>query len=199
MPRSIARTNENSSSAAAGIPLDDAPIEDGLARAIQVHGKALYARALWLARGQDDAWDLFQGTIEQALRAPNRNIGPENLGRWLMVIMHNHFVDGVRRYDRRMSVPLTEQMTGHLRDPEPRIEEAWESIDGTTLGAAVARLPPLFSKVFQLYSAGASYQDIGIMLDLPPKTVGTRLYRARAKLRGMLLDRIAGAGETERQ
>jgi DNA-directed RNA polymerase specialized sigma24 family protein len=50
------------------------------------------------------------------------------------------------------------------------------------------RLEPEFRQVFTLHAfERRSYKDIAAALDIPQNTVGTRLLRARKKLRVLLL------------
>ena len=53
---------------------------------------------------------------------------------------------------------------------------------------AVEKLEPEFREVFTLHAfERRSYKDIALALDIPQNTVGTRLLRARRKLRVLLL------------
>ena len=64
----------------------------------------------------------------------------------------------------------------------------WMRIDAQQLRAAVDRLEPEFREVFTLHAfERRSYKDIAAALDIPQNTVGTRLLRARRKLRVLLL------------
>ena len=56
---------------------------------------------------------------------------------------------------------------------------------------AVARLPEEFRSVYQMHAIdGRSYSEIALKLALPKNTVGTRLIRARRKLRDLLLPHL---------
>lgn len=174
-------------------PLADNP---GFAAALEVHADALYARALFLARSEADAWDLLQGTLEHALRARTSKVPPENVKRWLTVIMHNHFLDGLRKYDRRAVVPLTDELLSSVPAPEPRAEEAWESIEPQVVSRFVATLPEMMRIAFRMQAEGATYKEIADHLDIPVATVGSRLHRARRRLRKLML---RGLGTTATQ
>jgi hypothetical protein len=47
-------------------------------------------------------------------------------------------------------------------------------------------MSPTLGVTFQLFAAGASYAEIGRRQGISPATVGTRLHRARRRLRSLL-------------
>lgn len=58
---------------------------------------------------------------------------------------------------------------------------------------ALRTLPEVFRRVFVLHEIeGRPYREIAIALDIPMVTVGTRLNRARLKLRVLLSNKRAG-------
>ena len=70
--------------------------------------------------------------------------------------------------------------------PEPVALAAWEHITATQVAEAIALLPRPFRRVDELHAMGLAYTDIARELDIPVNTVGTRLARARAKLKVIL-------------
>jgi RNA polymerase sigma-70 factor, ECF subfamily len=66
--------------------------------------------------------------------------------------------------------------------PPPR----WTTIQDEELTLAIDALPEEFRDVFVLHARGKSYQEIADQLGIPRATVGTRLARARKKLRETL-------------
>jgi RNA polymerase sigma-70 factor (ECF subfamily) len=182
------------------IPLDSASgppssiSNASIAAAVESHFEALFARALFLSRSEADAWDLVQSTLELALRARARNVPPENMKRWLTVIMQNHFVDGLRRFDRRSIVPLTDDYANRVPSPEPQPEEPWKAIDPSLIQGFVSTLPEIMKIAFRLKSEGATYREIAEILHIPLATVGSRLHRARLRLRKMVLSTSCGRG-----
>jgi RNA polymerase sigma-70 factor, ECF subfamily len=60
---------------------------------------------------------------------------------------------------------------------------------------AVARLSPRLRQVFEMHEVHQlPYHDIALHLDIPINTVGTRLRRAREKLRQLLMADLERAG-----
>lgn len=160
------------------------PEQQRTRRTLEAHAPALQQVALKLCRDRDLASDLVQDTFERALRREDQLAEVHNLHAWLATILHRLFIDQCRSKQRRSHVPIED---GALAEPEPSPPPVWASISDQDLHGAVARLDPNFRAVFELHShAGASYAEISSRLGIPKNTVGTRLARARAKLKDLL-------------
>jgi RNA polymerase sigma-70 factor (ECF subfamily) len=147
----------------------------------------LFARAMRLARSHSDAWDLVQDTYERALRGQASYQPGTNLRLWLMTIMYNLFLDRCRRQAREPRVMAIDE--GDIPNPEASSPEPWEGITPEQVHAAVADLELPFREVYELrLTSNCSYDEIADKLTIPRSTVGTRLLRARQKLRRTLLD-----------
>jgi RNA polymerase sigma-70 factor, ECF subfamily len=146
---------------------------------------ALYARALRLVRSPSDAWDLVQDTYERALRAKSSFQAGTNLRLWLMTILYNLFLDRCRRQRREpRAVAIDEH---EVASPEPYAPEPWEAISHEEVTAALTTLERPFREVYELRLIdNCSYDEIADRLTIPRSTVGTRLMRARHKLRETL-------------
>jgi len=156
----------------------------------------LYARAMRLVRSRADALDLLQDTYERALRGRATFQPGTNLRHWLMTIMYNLFLDRCRRQSRE---PRAVCIDDHeLASPEPDLPAPWETITDEHIHAALADLEHPFRDVYELRLLdNCSYDEIADRLTIPRSTVGTRLMRARLKLRETLLPgedprRVAG-------
>jgi RNA polymerase sigma-70 factor (ECF subfamily) len=152
---------------------------------------ALRPLLLVLARrmcaSEADAADAVHDTLESALQAGDRLAAVENLQAWLVTILHRRMIDLFRKREREQlgDPPEEPEVT-----PDAPVADAplWTRIDGEQLRAAVERLEPEFREVFTLHAfERRSYKDIATALDIPQNTVGTRLLRARRKLRVLLL------------
>jgi RNA polymerase sigma-70 factor (ECF subfamily) len=161
---------------------DSDPID--FAEVIPVVSSALYARALGLEKRVEDAEDLVQDTLERALRNLHQFRPGTNIRMWLFRIMFNLFVD--RRRRRSHECRNDNVVPADLPAPEPEPLEAWQQIDQDKVNASLADLEPHFRDVIQLHLVSHTYREIGATLGIPPGTVGTRLLRARSKLRDML-------------
>jgi len=152
-------------------------IED-LSRA---HGDYLRALARKLCRGQFDADDLVQELIVKIFRSPVPAGANERA--WLGRVMHNLFIDWVRRRDTRREVELVE----HAAPAE--VPPWWDGLSVERLTATLARLPHDQRATFELFVIdGKSYDEIAAALGIAKGTVGTRILRARQKLRELLME-----------
>jgi RNA polymerase sigma-70 factor (ECF subfamily) len=147
--------------------------------------KVLFARAMGLERSAHDALDLVQDTLERALRNFYQFQTGTNVKLWLFRIMYNLFVD---RYRRRSHELGHEAIDLHdLAAPEPEAPADWEGIDAREVLSALGQLEPRFRAVLELhFTEKRSYRDISQQLGIPTGTVGTRLLRARQKIRTLL-------------
>lgn len=144
----------------------------------------LLAVALRLCGHPADATDLVQDTYERALGAIPRLRPDTNLAAYLVTVLHHLFIDRVRR--RKVEGLADPSALDAAVAPEPDAPPQWLQIEDEQLAAAVARLEPDFRDVFVLHARGLSYQEIATRLGIPRPTVGTRLARARRKLRTLL-------------
>ena len=144
--------------------------------------RALVVLARRLCANPADADDLVQDTIERALRAANYVERGAKKG-WLATILRNQFRD-YHRGARLEPVPLGS--IDHAPTPEREEMPAWKRIDDSEVAAALAQLEPGFRQVYTLHARGWSYAEIATELAIPVNTVGTRLTRARTKLKLLL-------------
>jgi RNA polymerase sigma-70 factor (ECF subfamily) len=140
----------------------------------------------------DDARDLVQDTLERALRAgsaPN-----PNLKAWLLSILQHRFIDLWRR---RAYVHTSDALETLAAEPAPAADEEprWAGIDDARIRAAVDRLHPNYREVFVLHALeGRAYTEVAEQMGIPKATVGTRLFRARARLKMILEGELARTG-----
>jgi RNA polymerase sigma-70 factor, ECF subfamily len=149
---------------------------------------ALLSRAFFLERSRGEAWDLVQDTLERALRGFHQFRPGSNVRRWLFRIMHNLFID---RYRRRAHEQRTMPIDDFdLAAPEPEAAPPWEAMGDLDLKTLLGGLDRPFRQVLELhFLEKLSYQDISRSLHIPAATVGTRLLRARNKLRVLMAPR----------
>jgi RNA polymerase sigma-70 factor (ECF subfamily) len=149
----------------------------------------LKALATRLCRHEADARDLVQDTFERALRQFDRD-RPLNPRAWLATILHNLFIDRCRAQARRPAhEPLTDAADTAERDPEP--EPAWTRVTLEDVRGALGEVEPDFRRVYEMHVfENRSYDEIASELGIQRVTVGTRLHRARHKLRSVLSQRV---------
>jgi RNA polymerase sigma-70 factor (ECF subfamily) len=158
-----------------------------LARVCRDHRAYLHGFAGHLTRGVD-ADDLLQDALVAALRRPGPLPSDSEARAWLSTVMRHRQVDRCRR--RAAAARLTAALA---RLPSADADEPWWT-DLTTaeIEAEVAALPAALAAPFSLFAfERASYKQIAARLGLPIATVGTRILRARARLRERLTARHA--------
>ncbi len=164
--------------------------------ALREHYGALVNVATRLARDSADAHDLVQDTVERALRGFDSLRPESNVRAWLFTILRNAFLDRCRK---RAALGTPEQIDEEqiaAAPPEEAEPPAWASVTAEQLREAIAQLGEEFRTVYVLHAIeDASYLEIAERLGIPPRTVGTRLLRARRKLRDILTATVNGGAE----
>jgi RNA polymerase sigma-70 factor (ECF subfamily) len=154
---------------------------------IEQHIPALRRYARSLTRNPDDAEDVLQTCLERALRRFHQFQRGTNLRGWLFTIMHNEFVSGIRRQQRRgISVPV-EEWRGDL-GVEGRQEDAIRMRDLTRAFGALSRRDRQI--LYMIGVEGRTYKGTAEKLDVETGTVKSRLFRARERLR----ENLEGSG-----
>src|SRR6478752_9087037 len=154
-----------------------------------------YARAL--TRSADRADDLVQETLLRAISKSHLwQIGTD-IRAWLFTIMHNHYVNMVRRAIRDEATIDIEQMSSSL----VAITDPTASSQLRELERALACLPGEQREVILLVGLeGMSYETAAQVLGVPVGTVRSRLSRGRDALRRLMdmPERTQSAGEPDR-
>jgi RNA polymerase sigma-70 factor (ECF subfamily) len=138
-----------------------------------------YARAL--LRHRDRADDLVQDTILRALEKNHLYERGTNLRAWLFSMMHNQYVNSVRRSARRGQTIVVEKVP--LWSPAAQIA----SLELRDLENAIARLPEEQREALLLNGLeGMKYEEIAEICNVPIGTVRSRISRGRQALRQMI-------------
>jgi RNA polymerase sigma-70 factor (ECF subfamily) len=173
--------------AAAGVAEPPPPAWLDFDAVARTHSSALLNHATRLTRGRFDAWDLVQDTFERALSRPPKALEPIKVRCWLFVVMHNLHRDRCRSAARHRSVALTEDALTFVPDEERQQLPHWRSIDLSEIRACLDKLEPLLREPYELQvEQGLTLAEIAERLHVPMATVGTRIFRARRKLRALL-------------
>jgi RNA polymerase sigma-70 factor (ECF subfamily) len=136
--------------------------------------------------------DLVQDCVERALRQSDRLREPEKLGSWLRSILHNLYVDELRRKRSRG----VEEDISDLADKLPGSMPAADRPMLHEFLGAMGTLSSEHRQILMLVGVeGMNYRGISDELDIPMGTVMSRLARAREKLRSAL---ETGAGQEPR-
>jgi len=141
-----------------------------------------YARVL-----TGDAWmadDLVQDTLERACSKWRLWVVGSDLRAWLFTLMHNVFINQVRRSARQAVGGTTvnaDEVENEMAAPEAGTAQALD------LQRCLLRLPEDQRVVLLLVSLeDLSYQEVAKITGVPVGTVMSRLSRARSRLRELM-------------
>jgi RNA polymerase sigma-70 factor, ECF subfamily len=167
------------------------------AEALQ-HLDALFNLARWLARDPVEAEDLVQETYLRAIRAAHQFQPGTNLRAWLFQILRNHFLTVRTRRSREPELMDPEVLEGlgvrggasaGASGPGSTASQPPDATQRLDLTAALSRLPEEFRSVVLLADLeDFRMEEIAQIMGCPVGTVKSRLFRARAILRGLLRD-----------
>jgi RNA polymerase sigma-70 factor (ECF subfamily) len=139
-----------------------------------------YARAL--TRDEAAADDLVQERLVRALAKQHLFQGG-NLRAWLFTVLHNQYVNKVRRAVREGAVV-------EISEDEPLLTRAPNQGSGLELrdlDRGLARLPPEQRAVILLIGLeGMGYEEAAEIIGVPVGTVRSRLSRGREMLRRLM-------------
>lgn len=148
----------------------------------ELHRAHLLRVAQRLSGNAEVAKDLVQETLLRALRRFEQFEPGTHAGVWLVTILTNLFYDYLKH-----------QKVERKAEPElVALEPATYELTMTTVAdadlyAAIAALEPELREVVELcYLQQIRYREAAAILNVPVGTIGTRLMRARDRLRELL-------------
>lgn len=130
--------------------------------------------------------DLLQDAVERALRNWDSFQTGTNLMAWLRTIVQRMAID---QWRRRRGVNRSTVSVDDIIDPshEEEPQPTWSEYSVEDVRRAMARLTEPLRLAYQMHTLdGMSYQAIASQLGIALATVGTRLNRARCRLRQLL-------------
>jgi RNA polymerase sigma-70 factor (ECF subfamily) len=149
---------------------------------VERYQRLLFTVALRMLGDHDQATDAAQDAFVRAYEKLATYDRSSKFFSWLYRILVNECLN--QRRARRGREPLNPAMAG----PDNPLEALQASERRTRVQHAIARLPRAQREVIVLrHFTGLSYQEIAELIDVPEKTVKSRLYDARQQLGRMLL------------
>lgn len=147
----------------------------------------LFRLALRLCRDPDDAHDLAQDAVERGLRCRLSFRTGDAPDRWMSTILRRMFVDRYRARRRRRAHDATLEADQVVAAPEPEGRPVWESFTAEDVQRALLFLDDKSRDIFHLFVFDRLTQgEIAARLSIPRRTVATRVFRIRAKLKQLL-------------
>jgi RNA polymerase sigma-70 factor (ECF subfamily) len=165
---------------------DGGGVDPALLRAVLALQPLLLVVGRRLCGNPADARDLVQDVIESALRSGERLGAVDNLRAWLITILNNKAIDLFRIRSHEV---LTEaEVESPLIQPQPEDAPLWANVTREQFEAAVKQLEEPYRATYRLHAfEGRSYKAIAALQEIPIQTVGSRLFRARERLKEILL------------
>jgi RNA polymerase sigma-70 factor, ECF subfamily len=148
------------------------------------HAPGLFRLAMWLERDRQEAEDLVQETLLQALKSFHRYSSGTNCKAWLITILH-HVRSNRRRASRR--VAAHEEPDETIADTVPFVPAVPLQITDEDFLVALQGIPEHCQNIILLCDVEElTYKEIAAALQIPIGTVMSRLHRGRAMLRQRL-------------
>jgi RNA polymerase sigma-70 factor (ECF subfamily) len=148
----------------------------------------VYGMVARFVGGSEDAQDVAQEVFLRVFRGLDGFKGESKFSTWLYRITYNLCADWLRRNRRPDRSAAAVEEADSLPDGRVDLEEGFlEEEQRVAVRHALSELDEKYRSVVDLhYYQKLSYDQIAVVLDMPVKTVETRLYRARKTLRESL-------------
>ena len=148
--------------------------------AIQKYCLRDYYSVLGYALSRTENMKDAEETMLKALTSKDKYRSDDNFNGWLRTIMHNTYLNMLRSriiYLDEREIAITYAGRSSYFDT---------AFDYKELRRFVATLPREQHLPFTLHVKGYKYEEISLLLDLPPGTVKSRIFTARERLKTML-------------
>lgn len=166
------------------------PGSDRFAQYVEPHLEALFRLAWRLLRNTPDAQDLVQDTCLIACGRLAEIAAVTSPRRWLLSVLHNRFIDGVRRSQRSPVVAAEETdevatLASDEFDPEELLRQ---SQDELALEQAFLQLNATQRTLLSLLAEGYKLPEIEAITGIGRQVLSARLNRARTALSQRLIE-----------
>jgi RNA polymerase sigma-70 factor (ECF subfamily) len=153
------------------------------------HQPLIFTVCLKLLGDREEAWDAAQEVFLQAYQSLSDYQGDAAFRTWLYKIATNKCIDIRRKKARRAAIaPITvlqEDLPIQANDPTPE-EQVLAAEQHREVQAMIDSLPEKYRDVVLLYHyQRLSYKEIAALLGIEPKSVETRMSRAKKMLRDL--------------
>lgn len=167
---------------------------DRFEASVRPHLDRLYRYARQLTQDSARAEDLVQTLLLKLYQREQRLEDLDQAGSWLARALHNLYIDEVRRHTRTpldiadCDETVLEEWPGDaLQTPTSQAEQ---SFDRERLNAAMAQLSASHRAVLAWHDIeGYSLEELARDGDIALGTLKSRLHRARARMRALLMER----------
>jgi RNA polymerase sigma-70 factor (ECF subfamily) len=152
---------------------------------IDQYQKVLFNVALRMLNNREDAMDVTQTCFIKAYEKLETYDPKYKFFSWIYKIMVNESLNLINR--RKSFEEVDRNLSSQGKTPAEDYEETWLA---ERVQSAIIKLPMDYRRVIVLRHFGnLSYKEMSGALDVPEKTVKSRLYTARRLLRDLLVSR----------
>lgn len=152
---------------------------------VNKYHKTLFNIVYRMMNNYDDAEDITQAAFVKAYEKLNTFKPKFKFFSWIYRIAVNESLNYLNQKKQ------FEQLDNDLVSKEKTPEEAYDEMElSKTIQNALMKLDLNYRAIVVLkHFQGCSYREIGYIMDLPEKTVKSRLFTARQLLKNVLLDK----------
>jgi len=173
------------------IELSRAGDQDAFGELVVKHRDRIHRLVFGLLRDSGEAEDVTQEVFVKAFYRLSSYKGNSAFYTWLYRVAVNAATDWRKKWRRRKGLSLEDGPVGSagLKDEGPRPERLAHGRElGERIEWALAEMPEKYRVMIVLREyEGLSYEEIARVLELRKGTVESRLFRARERLKALLL------------
>jgi RNA polymerase sigma-70 factor (ECF subfamily) len=161
----------------------------------RVHEVFLRRLAARLCRDNFDPDDLVQDMLERVMAHGDAWPRVIDHRAWMARVLRNLFIDRLRRHT---AAPKQATFHDEAPAPPPDAQPWWRGLGTDDIRALLGELSDDLRRPFELFAFhGCSYSEVAAQLGIPKVTAGTRILRARRRLKQLLLERHGHGGSDD--
>ena len=146
--------------------------------------RPIYNAAFWIVKSADDARDVAQSVFLKVAEHLDEFDSQRRFFSWIYRIAVNESLNLLRRNGHEEPLDDEVELPGGERSPESQAHDAERS---RYIERALVTMSPMDRTVIVLrHFSECSYQEIARILEVDEKTVKSRLFEARHRLRDLL-------------
>lgn len=159
---------------------------DAFEQLVAAYRDQVFRLALRMCGNEADADEVAQEAFLSAWKALPNFRGDSRFSTWLYQLTSHAAIDLMRREKRQIAAEDITEVSAPDPAPGPQ-QQAEQSETRQAVRDAMAQLSPEYRQIVVLrFLQELSYEEIGVVLKLPPGTVKSRLNRAKSQLKGIL-------------
>ncbi|MHB8576727.1 MAG: RNA polymerase sigma factor [Dehalococcoidia bacterium] len=174
-----------------------AALDERFTRLVLDYQRRIHRFVFGMVQNEAHAEDLTQEVFLLAYRALGRLPDDANESAWLFTIARNRALQDLRRRKILRWVPLTGPTEEEDHHPDLGKPIADVVADRDQLRRAMAEVPARDLACLLLSVDGHSYKEVGGITGLSTAAVRARIFRARERLRGLLVETEADGTSEE--